>query len=57
MYSNGVTSKRHHLSNGFAFVESVEPEIDFFQLESAAHQAVHRQLAPAIELDVARQVA
>ena len=57
MYSNGVTSQCHHLSNSLTFAESVEPEIDFFQLQPAAHEPVHRQPATAVELDIAREIA
>ena len=42
MHSKGVTSERHYLANGFAFVQSVEADIDLFQLEPAAHQSINR---------------
>src|SRR5262245_53988367 len=57
MYSNGVTSECHHLSNGLAVMQPVKAEIDLLQLESAAHQSIHGQLAAPVKFDVARQVA
>src|ERR1700682_222224 len=51
----GLSLKSYHLANGLAFVEQVEPTVDVLELEAAGHEAIHRQLAHAIEIDVARQ--
>src|ERR1700674_4378034 len=53
----GGTSERDDLPDGLAFVQQIESAVDVLELEAAGHQAIHRQLAHAIQIDVARQVA
>src|ERR1035437_6111183 len=57
MYSNGFTSKHHHLPDCFAVVKKVETEIDLVQFQATAHQPIHWQLAAPIKLDVAGYIA
>src|SRR5262249_49884987 len=57
MYWSGSTSEHHHLSHRLALVQAIEAEIDLVEPQPAAHQAVDRQPATAVELDIARQIA
>src|SRR5580704_9599919 len=50
-------SQHDHLADRLAFVQPVEADVDVGELEVAAHQAIDRQLAAAVKLDVARQIA
>src|SRR5262249_41297944 len=56
-YSSGSTSEHHDLAHRRALVQTIEPEIDLVEPQPSAHQAIDRQLAATIELDVARQIA
>src|SRR5215467_13404032 len=45
------------LPDRLAFVQSVEADVDLVELEPAAHQAIDRQFAAAVKLNVARYIA
>src|ERR1700712_984813 len=48
--------ENHHLPDRLAFVQQVEPAIDFVELEASRQQLVHRQPALRVEINIARDV-